>query len=190
MIYNKKLTIIFLVMLAGMSNAELKPVSDAELGNTDAQAGLSLSGSIDFNTYGGPLWDYNRDGNGNSVNCTVNSGKCGARIAVKATDSGGWFILDNVSGGFSFGPSSIDPNADGLTLRVANNNTATNNATQKTVLEVGLPSKTRYTNLNMTVAAGNNPQLSTGSGVQQTNLLSLRIHGDVVNKGKLLLFSN
>lgn len=184
MIFKKLKISILSLLFSGIALAEMQPLDDRNLGNVNAQNGISLSGSFDLNTSGGPKWDYNRDGSGNATTCTTNAGKCGARFALKASDAGGWFILDDIRGGFSFGESASDPNAKGLEVAVKTNNTATSNGTSKEVLEFGLPSVINYDNVNFTVATGASAELNT----QQTNIMSIQINGPVVTEGKLLVF--
>lgn len=184
MIFKTISTGLITILVSAVSLAEMQPLDDSNLGNVNAQNGISLSGSFDLNTSGGPKWDYNRDGNGDATTCTTNGGKCGARFALKATDSGGWFILDDIRGGFSFGETSSDPDAKGLEVAVKTNNTATNNGTSKDVLEFKLPSVVNYDNVNFTVATGASAEFNT----QQTNIMSIQIDGRVVTEGKLLVF--
>lgn len=184
MIFKAVFLCIISILLIAAARAEMKPLDDQNLGQVNAQNGISLSGSFDLNSSGGPLWDYNRDGNGDATTCTANDGKCGARFALQTTAGGGWAIFDDWRGGFSFGESDADPDARGLEVSVQTNTSASDDGTSKDVLEFKLPSKVNYNNVNLTIATGSSPSDNT----LQTNILSLEINGPVVLQGKLLVF--
>ena len=96
MIFKTVILCIVSILLITAARAEMKPLDDNNLGQVNAQNGISLSGSFDLNSSGGPLWDYERDGNGDATVCTTNNEKCGARFALQTTDGGGWYIFDNI----------------------------------------------------------------------------------------------
>ena len=175
---------LFICFFSAVSHAEMQIINDDKLGNINAKNGISLSGTLDLNSSGGPLWDYNRDANGDAVNCTDNNGKCGARFALNGSGVSGWFILDNIKGGFSFGESDSDPSATGLEISVQHNTTASDNGTEKDVVQFKLPTKVNYDNVSMTLATGSHEQDNT----LQTNILTVEINGPVIMQGKLLVF--
>lgn len=184
MIFKSLLICIISILFITAAHAEMHPLNDQNLGHINAQNGISLSGSFDLNTSGGPKWDYDRDGDGNATNCTTNNGKCGARFALQTTDGGGWTIFDDIRGGFSFGESNSDPDARGLEVSVKTNTSASDNGTIKDVLEFKLPTKVHYDQVNFTLATGSSPSDNS----LQTNILSLEIDGPVHLQGKLLVF--
>jgi hypothetical protein len=171
--YNK-LAFVSLLFCAAAS-AEMQAIDDNILAEVDAQNGLSLTGSFDLNTRGGPMWDYNRDGNGDATTCNTNNGKCGARFAMQTKSGGGWLILDDVRGAVSF---------EGLEVSVKTNTTATSNGSSKGVLELKLPSVLEYDNFNFTIASGG----SASNNSLQTNFISLQVNGPIAMEGKLLVF--
>lgn len=170
-----------LTFTAGNSLA-LEPLSGDELGNVTAQGGVYLTGDLTINDSGGPL---NVDGPSSwQSNCTPSStnASCGARLAVNIGDaSGGWLVLDNIRGRFSF---------EGLTLRTRKINSGFNGdgaAFNEDVLELGLPNRMEFEELKFTVANSNKAR-PTESGFQQSNIFTVNMNGFSQQQGNLLLF--
>lgn len=191
----KKITMILfsVISLSHMATA-LEPLADEELKNVLGQGGVYLSGDITINETGGPL--NNMTDNTNPAiwkkSCATSSTdpRCGARLAVNAGDSGtsGWLVLDNIRGRFSF---------EGLTLRTRTiidgfdgDGAGTDGNGFGDVLEFGLPNTVKYTDVTFTLANSNRarPEDPATTGFRQTNIFDVRIDGDVIMKGNLLLF--
>lgn len=184
-----KLIIIFVTLIYLPYLAALEPLAEAEMQQVLGQGGVYLSGDITINTTGGPL-NTNGAAGGDiwEKNCTPSStdSRCGARIAVNAGDgaSSGWLVLDNIRGRFSF---------EGLTLKTrtidssdsgfGGDGATFNNA----VLEIGLPNTVSYGNVSYTLANSSQAR-PTDVGFNQTNILNVKINGDVSLRGNLLLF--
>jgi len=169
----------------------LEPLSGDELGNVAAQGGVYLTGDLTINENGGPLnVNDTNDGlleNGSNVwqvscdTATANS-RCGARIALNAGDeSGGWFVLDNIRGRYSF---------EGLTLRTRKIDSGFGGdgaAFNEDVLELGLPDRIEFEELRFTVANSNSSRPSDAN-YSQSNIFSVNINGFSNQQGNLLLF--
>lgn len=163
------------VLLAGSAYSELRPVEEAELSEVSGQGGIYLSGDITINENGGPLE------NAYFGKCSDGGKQCGARIAYQTRENGGWFVLDDIRGRFSF---------QGLTLRVRHVDTGFGGdgaAFDKDVLEVGLPDQVRFDNVHYTYATSSTAR-PTDPGFQQTDIYSVYMHGDVTLQGNLLIF--
>ncbi|MEQ3634529.1 MULTISPECIES: DUF6160 family protein [Thalassolituus] len=185
--------------------AELAPMEEAEMESVTGQGGVYLSGEFAFNKDGGPLWgatsgQFDEFGTEKQVrNCGTASEpeECGIRIAAQL-DQGGWYVLDDLSGGFAF---------EGLTLRTSFRETALNydvrdasgnpvvEAFNKEVVEIGLPKTVSLNNFKFTLAVANSGEwkpdgtvLADGNTFQQTNLFGIQMNGDITLKGNLLLF--
>lgn len=168
----------------------LEPLVEGEMQQVVGKGGVYLTGDITINETGGPLNNM-IDSENPAIwkkNCTTSNTdkRCGARLAVNAGDgaNSGWLVLDNIRGRFSF---------EGITLR-----TRTIDATDtgfggdgasfnRDVLEVGLPNTVKYTDVTFTLANSNEAR-PTDPGFQQTDILNVRIDGDVTMEGNLLLF--
>lgn len=184
-----KYALSILILLASSIALSLEPLGEAELDSVLGQGGVYLTGDIAINSTGGPLNKTNDASNPAiwKVNCSEVSTdkKCGARLAVNAGDdsNNGWLVLDNIRGRFSF---------EGLTLKTRAINSGFDGdgaSFDKSVLEVGLPSSVKYTNVSFTLANSNKAQLGTAaSGFRQTNILDAKINGNVKMGGNLLLF--
>ncbi len=189
----KKIIIIVLSVLYVPSSLGLEPLAEEELQQVLGQGGVYLSGDITINDTGGPLNDTN-DASNPAIwqkNCTTSSTevRCGARIAVNAGDgaSSGWLVLDNIRGRFSF---------EGMTLKTRTIDSGFDNegagssdgaSFNSDVLEIGLPNTVSYSNVSYTLANSNEAR-PTDSGFQQTDILNVKIDGNVALRGNLLLF--
>jgi hypothetical protein len=191
-----KIIMLILSLVNVSSTFALEPLGEAELQKVLGQGGVYLSGDITINEVGGPL--NNISDASNPVvwqqNCIVGSTtkSCGARIAVNAGDgaNSGWLVLDNIRGRFSF---------EGMTLKTRSIDSGFNGdgvLFSNDVLEVGLPSTVSYSNVSFTLANSNFARpTDTGVNLQgestsfkQTDILSVKIDGDVTLSGNLLLF--
>lgn len=192
-----------LFSVAGL--AELAPMAEGEMESVTGQGGVYLSGELAFNKDGGPLWgastgqfdDFGVEKQLRNCGTDTDPKECGLRIASQL-DLGGWYVLDDMSGGFAF---------EGLTLRTSLRETALNydlrdasgnpvvEAFNKEVVEIGLPNTVSLNNFKFTLAVANSGEwkpdgtvLVDGSTFQQTNLFGIQMHGDITLKGNLLLF--
>lgn len=161
-------------LLCSYASAELSSIDDEALSVISGQAGVYLSGEISINENGGPIQ------NAYFGDCT-DSKKCGARLAIQTKQNGGWFVLDDFKGGFSF---------QGLTLKVRSINSGFGGDGAKfnrEVLEIGLPDQIKVDKLQYTYATSSTAR-PTDLGFQQTDLYSVEIDGNVTLQGNLLVF--
>lgn len=166
--------LIISLLCSPASYAELSSIDDEELSVISGQAGVYLSGEISINENGGPIQ------NAYFGNCS-DTKKCGARLAIQTKQNGGWFVLDDFKGGFSF---------QGLTLKVRNINSGFGGDGAKfnrEVLEIGLPDQIKVDKLQYTYATSSTAR-PTDVGFQQTDLYSVEIDGNVTLQGNLLVF--
>ena len=165
----------------------LEPLAENELQQVLGQGGVYLSGDITINESGGPL-NNTADASNPAIwqkNCTASSTdkRCGARIAVNSGDgaSSGWLVLDNIRGRFSF---------EGLTLKTRPINSGFDGdgaSFDADVFEVGLPNKVNYSNVSFTLANSNKAR-PTDANFAQTDILNVKVNGDVNLRGNVLLF--
>lgn len=113
------------------------------------------------------------------------------RMAVRSEATGGWYVLDNMKGIFSF---------EGLTLRTRTINSGFNGdgATfNQDVLEFGLPSQVKFKDGSFAFGVANqggwrNNAISLANGgdpsYQQTNIFSAKIDGTIRMQGNVLIF--
>jgi len=193
----------------------LEPLDEEELQQVLGQGGVYLSGDITINEAGGPLnieTDPSNPGvwKDSCISTSTNT-RCGARIAVNAGDgdSSGWLVLDNIRGRFSFEGmtlatrtinSGFDNNFDSTNTDHDPNDaeyTKDGVAFNRDVLEIGLPYTIKYSNVSFTLANSNfarptdkevNSQGQVIAEFAQTDILSVKIDGDVSLRGNLLLF--
>lgn len=196
----KPLALVFLAVLAGSAQAELQPLEDASLSEVSGQGGVYLSGEFSINKNGGPLWSTPATTNAASWtvgerSCATKGSStpesCGLRVAIRAEQNGGWYVLDNIKGIFSF---------EGLTLRtrVINSGFAGDGAGfNKDVLEFGLPNEVKFKDGSFSVAVANQGGWRNSAGTvanggdasfQQTNLFSAKIDGTIRMQGNVLIF--
>lgn len=180
MLKNKKMTfvcstvaVVFL-SVSSLVLAELSSIEDDVLSGISGQAGVYLSGEITINENGGPIQ------NAYFGDCS-DSKKCGARLAFQTKENGGWFVLDDFKGGFSF---------QGLTLRVRDIDSGFGGDGAKfnrEVLEIGLPDQIKVDKLQYTYATSSTAR-PTDVGFQQTDIYTVEIDGNVTLQGNLLVF--
>lgn len=171
----KSLLCAFSLVWSLGAQADLRNVDDEELSNVTGQSGIYLSGDITINENGGPMrnayWGA----------CNEAGKRCGARVAVQIQQNGGWFVLDDLRGSFSF---------QGLTLRsrhidegFGGDGAAFNNE----VLEIGLPDVVRFRDVNFALGSSSRGAPSD-PGFRQTDIFRVQMDGNVVTQGNLLLF--
>ncbi|MCP5208620.1 MAG: hypothetical protein H7A01_15565 [Hahellaceae bacterium] len=154
--------------------AELSSISDSDMSDVSGQGGVYLSGEIAINENGGPIQ------NAYWGDCSDQK-KCGARLAFQTRDSGGWFVLDDIRGTFSF---------QGLTLKVRTIDSGFGGdgaVFNRDVLEIGLPDIVRFDDVRFTYATSSTAR-PTDAGFQQTDIYSVEMNGDVVMQGNVLVF--
>lgn len=177
--FSKSTINIFWLSLALFSlpaAAELSSINDEEMSVISGQAGVYLSGEITLNENGGPL----QSTSGYFGDCT-DERACGARIAFQTKQNGGWFVLDDMKGSFSF---------QGLTLRVRDIDSGFGGDGAKfnrQVLEIGLPDQIKVDKFQYTFATSSTAR-PTDVGFQQTDIYTVEITGDVTMQGNLLVF--
>jgi len=163
-----------LLSLSFTAVAELSSINDEEMSVISGQAGVYLSGEITLNENGGPIK------NAYFGDCTDDK-RCGARIAFQTKQNGGWFVLDDMKGSFSF---------QGLTLRVRDINSGFGGDGAKfnsQVLEIGLPDQIKVDKFQYTYATSSTARPSD-AGFQQTDIYTVEIDGDITMQGNLLVF--
>ncbi|MES2821793.1 MAG: hypothetical protein V4812_22700 [Pseudomonadota bacterium] len=193
-------TSLALLGLALSAHAELQPLPDSDLSALSGRGGVYLSGEFSINKDGGVLWTTPVS----NVASTWAAGQrscalvgaataqgCGMRLAIRAEQGGGWYVLDNIKGVSSF---------EGLTLRTRqvdsgfNGDGATFN---RDVLEFGLPNEVRFKDSSLSFAVANqggwrNNAVSAANGgdpsYQQTTLFSARVDGVVRVQGNAVVF--
>lgn len=113
------------------------------------------------------------------------------RLAVRSEAAGGWYVLDNIKGIFSF---------EGLTLRtrVINSGFAGDGAGfNQDVLEFGLPNEVKFKGSSFAFAVANQGGWRNSAGTvanggdasfQQTNIFSAKIDGSIRMQGNVLVF--
>jgi len=169
---NKIAIASFVLLLPFGVNAELAPLDDSHLSGVSGQGGVYLSGELSINENGGPIQ------NAYFGDCSNATQRCGARIAFQTKQNGGWFVLDDFKGSFSF---------QGLTLRVRKINSGFGGdgaVFNRDVLEIGLPDVIKVDKLQYTYATSATARPSGN----QTNIYTVKIDGDVTLQGNILVF--
>ncbi len=174
-----KLLPLLMAFVAVPVSAELSSINDEDLSIISGQAGVYLSGDITINENGGPIQ------NAYFGDCTDDK-RCGARLAFQTKKDGGWFVLDDFKGSFSF---------EGLTLQVRTIDSGFGGDGAKfgrDVLEIGLPDQITVDKLQYTYATSSTarPTDDTVNNIpfQQTDLYTVEIDGNVTLQGNLLVF--
>jgi hypothetical protein len=188
-------TLLFLLALAPISHG-LEMISDEELMNFSGQNGVYLSGEMALNEFGGPLGQED-DPTVQTVwgSCVEKDAgdvsRCGARLSFKTNSTDGYLVLDDMRGKLSF---------EGLTLRARELKAGTDNAKfgndvteflegedGRTVLEVGLPSRVKFENLNYSIATSSTAR-PTDSGFVQQDIFGVQLNGTIKMHGNMLIF--
>lgn len=186
-------------MFAMPAWAQLNALSDEDMRANAGQGGMYLTGEFSVNRDGGPLWRTPASNDPSTWvagerSCAVVGASlpqsCGVRIAVRTQSTGGWYLLDNFKGTYSF---------EGLTVRtrLVNSGFGTDGAAfNRDVLEVGLPSELKVSDGSVSLAIGNQvtwQNITPGApganpGFRQTNLVSVVFSGALSTQGNLLIF--
>jgi len=186
--------LIFVFGLLPVFCYSLEKISDDDLSLVTGQNGVSISGELVFNENGGPLLSTdtgNVDPNDGSIVwgvCDTDGNavedRCGARLAVKLNESGGWYALDELKGKVSF---------EGLTLKSREIiNTATDatfggDVADLTVLEIGLPNKVKFEKFSYSYVTSNEAR-PTDAGYSQHVRYGVDFNGSVNMQGNILIF--
>lgn len=195
-----KIMVAVLASIALQAQAELKPLDDVDLSRHSGQGGVYLSGEFSINKDGGVLWatpssvtQSTWSAGQRSCHAPGSSAteSCGMRLAIRSEAAGGWYVLDNLKGTFSF---------EGLTLRTRLINSGFGGdgaAFNQDVIELGLPNEVKYKNGSFAFAVANqggwrNNAISAASGgdstYQQTNIFSAKLDGTIRMQGNVLVF--
>lgn len=187
-------------LLAMPAFAEMQALDDDTLSSMNGQGGVYLSGEFSINKDGGVLWSKPVSNNPSTWTAgqrsCANAGattpeNCGMRVAIRSEAEGGWYVLDNLKGVFSF---------EGLTLRTRTINSGFNGdgaAFNQDVLEFGLPNEVKFKDGSFAFGVANqggwqNKSLSVANGgnpsYQQTNIFSAKIDGTIRMQGNVLIF--
>lgn len=170
-----KLFYLWCVAVPTSAIAEMSPLADDVLSDVSGQGGIYLSGDISINEVGGPIQ------NSYFGRCEEQDKKCGARFAYRLKEDGGWMVLDDIRGKFSF---------EGLTLRVRSIDSGFGGDGElfnRDVIELGLPDNVRFSDVQFKLAASSTAR-PTDPGFQQTDIFAIEMQGDVVMQGNLLVF--
>lgn len=188
------------VLLAMPAFAEMQALDDDTLSSMNGQGGVYLSGEFSINKDGGVLWSKPVSNNPSTWTASQRScasagattpENCGMRVAIRSEAEGGWYVLDNLKGVFSF---------EGLTLRTRTINSGFNGdgaAFNQDVLEFGLPNEVKFKDGSFAFGVANqggwqNKSLSVANGgnpsYQQTNIFSAKIDGTIRMQGNVLIF--
>ena len=189
-----------LVACTFTAHAELQPLADDELSKQSGQGGVYLSGEFSINKNGGVLWKTPATTNAatwaaNERSCATKGSStpesCGMRLAIRSEAAGGWYVLDNIKGIFSF---------EGLTLRtrVINSGFGGDGAAfNQDVLEFGLPNEVKFKDGSFGFAVANQGAWRNNLGTvanggdatyQQTSIFSAKIDGTIRMQGNVLVF--
>ena len=195
-----KVGVVFVAVLAMPALAEMQALDDDTLSSMNGQGGVYLSGEFSINKDGGVLWSKPASNNPStwtaSQRSCANAGvttpeNCGMRVAIRSEAEGGWYVLDNLKGVFSF---------EGLTLRTRTINSGFNGdgaAFNQDVLEFGLPNEMKFKDGSFAFGVANqggwqNKSLSVANSgnpsYQQTNIFSAKIDGTIRMQGNVLIF--
>jgi len=167
--------IAFALSGSQQATGELDRLDDRDLAEVSGQGGIYLSGDISINEMGGPIE------NSYFGRCDNPDRKCGARLAYRLKEDGGWMVLDEIRGNFAF---------EGLTLRVRSIDSGFGGDGEQfngDVMEIGLPDIVRYNDVRFKIAGSNMPR-PTDPGFQQTDIFAVEMQGDVIMEGNLLVF--
>lgn len=150
--------------------ADMAILEDQALSEVSGQGGIYLSGDMSINEVGGPIE------NAYFGQCDDPLKRCGARAAFRLKEDGGWVVLDDLRGKFSF---------EGLTLKVRSINAGFGGdgaLFNRDVIEVGLPDTVRYSDVRFKLATSSTAR-PTDPGFQQTDIWAFEMRGDVVMQG-------
>lgn len=173
--YAQALLVVPFMIGAQHAVGELDRLNDRALSEVSGQGGIYLSGDISINEMGGPIE------NSYFGRCDDADKKCGARLAYRLKEDGGWMVLDEIRGNFAF---------EGLTLRIRSIDSGfggDGEVFSGDVMEIGLPNTVRYNDVHFKIAGSNTPR-PTDPGFQQTDIIAVEMQGEVIMEGNLLVF--
>jgi len=170
-----KILVVISSLMLTLPSLALDPLTDGELNKVLGQGGVYLSGELKINEAGGPLNNIKNTTWGECSSISKNT-RCGARIALK--NNNGWTVIDNLRGTFSF---------EGMTLKTRQIKKDSPHDYEGNVLEIGLPSEVKFTNVSYTLATSNEAR-PTDVNFRQSDILGVNINGDINFQGNLLLF--
>lgn len=174
-IANSWLVGVLTFFMVGIASAELASIDDEELASVTGQSGVYLTGEVSFNTEGGPLEDsYFGD-------CADANKVCGARLAFKTEQNGGWFVIDNIRGSIAF---------EGLTMQVKSITSGFGGDWQlfnKDVIAIGMPENLRFNDFQYTLATGSSARPSDAN-YEQVDFMTVEMSGEAHIQGELLIF--
>lgn len=179
--------------------AQLNALSEDDLRAHAGQGGMYLTGEFSVNRDGGVLWSKPNSNDpltwaADQRSCAPTGAtvvqSCGVRVAVRTQATGGWYVVDNLKGTYSF---------EGLTIktRLINSGFGSDGASfNKDVLEVGLPSEIEVKDGAAGFAIANqeswrnNTSGAAGADTtfRQTNLFSVAFNGTLRVQGNVLIF--
>ena len=162
-------------LLQSPVHAELAELGDDAMARVSGQGGIYLSGDISINALGGPIE------NSYFGRCDDRQKTCGARVAYRLRENGGWMVLDEIQGNFAF---------EGLTLRVRWIDSGFGGDGEPfngEVLELGLPDTIRFSDVRFRMAASSTAR-PTDPGFRQTDIFTVDMQGEVLMRGNLLIF--
>lgn len=153
------------LLAAATAHGEMRGLDDSEMADVSGQDGVSLS------------VNFNLAANTADTRC---SGGCGARLAIQPLNSTGYIVLDNIKGTFSFDGMSIDM------VTINNGFNGDGALFNRQAMKIGLTNASA-SNLQFTLGGSNQGKVS-GSGLQQTNLLTYQATGAVKLTGNVYVF--
>lgn len=179
--------------------AQLSALSEDDLRSHAGQGGMYLTGEFSVNRGGGALWSTPANNDpltwaADQRSCApvglATPQSCGMRIAMRTQSTGGWYVMDNLKGTYSF---------EGLTVRtrLVNSGFGNDGATfNRDVLEIGLPSEIVVSDGAAGFAIANqeswrnnqNGAPGADTTFRQTNLFSVAFSGTLRTQGNLLMY--
>ncbi|MFC5697519.1 DUF6160 family protein [Pseudomonas sp. GCM10022186] len=197
---SSRFCLVLLMALPLLARAELQPLEDRDLSELSGQGGVYLSGEFSINKNGGVLWKTPQSNDPatwavNERSCAAAGAaspeSCGLRIAIRTESNGGWYVLDNLKGIFSF---------EGLTLntRLVDSGFGGDGAAfNQDVLVLGLPNEMRFKGSSHSFGVANQGGWRNKAGTlanggdasyQQTNIFSAKVDGSIRMQGSVLVF--
>lgn len=194
-----KTWLLAVLLIACPAWAQLSAMTESDLREQSGQGGVQLSGAFSINTLGGALWrtpvsnnptTWSADQRSCAPSGAAAPQACGMRLGLRAQAQGGWYVLDNVKGRYSF---------EGLTVRTRHISSGFGNdgaGFDRQVVQIGLPTSLEVHEASMELAMSNqanwrNRQVGAAgadTSFRQNNLISLGMSGTLKTEGHLLIF--
>jgi len=171
---------ILFMLFSVNSIAEMAKISDQKLAEVTGQSGVYLTGEVSINEEGGVFDDADHNNNYFGL-CSNDQKVCGARLAFKTQETGGWFVIDDIKGSVAF---------EGLTFQVREITSGfggDGESFNKAVMEIGMPESIRMNDFEFTLATGNSSRPSD-SGYRQVDFMTVEMSGELTLEGNLLVF--